>query len=136
MHELQYPHINTHRFYTGAKTKIEVLDLKVAPVKIGYITNNGDEVPEAIRQMGLTIDLLNETDLTSGDLSKYDVIVVGIRAYQVRQDLISNNQRLTDYVKNGGNIIVQYQRSDYEKFLPFRRKSARESWTKMQRLQF
>jgi len=119
MHEIAYPHIQTHRFYTEAKTKITVLDLKVAPVRVGYIMGSGDDVPEAIRQMGLTVDLLNENDLTGGDLSKYNTIVVGIRAFQVRPDLVSNNQRILDYVKNGGNLIVQYQRPDYEMLLPF-----------------
>ncbi len=119
MNPIAYPHIQTHRFYTDAKTKISVLDLKTAPAKIGYITGSGDAVPEAIRQMGLSVELLNEMDLTSGDLSKFNTIVVGIRAFQVRPDLVSNNQRLLDYIKNGGNLIVQYQRPDYETLLPF-----------------
>ena len=119
MNTIAYPHIQTHRFYTRAETKVEVFDLKVAPVKIGYIEGSGDEVPEAIRQMGLPVEMLNETDLTSGDLSRFQTIVVGIRAFQVRQDLVSNNQRLLDYVKNGGNLIVQYQRPEYETLLPF-----------------
>lgn len=113
MNVIAYPHIQTHRFYTEAKTKVDVLDLKVAPVKVGYIMGSGDDVPDSIRQMNLTVDLLGEKDLASGDLAKYDVIVVGIRAYNVRQDLISNNQRILDYVKNGGTLIVQYQRPDY-----------------------
>jgi len=116
---LAYPHIQTHRFYTDAKTKITVLNLKTAPAKIGYITGSGDEVPEAIRQMGLSVQLLNETDLTSGDLSGFTTIVVGIRAAQVRQDFVANHQRLIDYVQKGGNLIVQYQRPDYETLLPF-----------------
>lgn len=119
MNTIAYPHIQTHRFYTDAKTKISVLDLKTTPAKIGYITGSGDTVPEAIRQMGLPVELLNENDLTNGDLSKFDTIVVGIRAFQVRPDLISNNQRLLDYVRNGGNLIVQYQRPEYETLLPF-----------------
>ncbi|MGI8640495.1 MAG: PIG-L family deacetylase [Pyrinomonadaceae bacterium] len=119
MNEIAYPHIQTHRFYTEAKTQIKVLDLKTAPAKIGYIMGSGDEVPEAIRQMNLNVELLSETELTNGDLSKFDTIVVGIRAFQVRQDLIANNQRLIDYVKGGGNLIVQYQRPDYENLLPF-----------------
>ncbi len=113
LNEIAYPHIQTHRFYTDAKAKVAVLDLKAAPVRVGYIMGSGDDVPEAIRQMGLTVDLLNENDLTGGDLSRFDTIVVGIRAYQVRRDLISNNQRILDYVKNGGTLIVQYQRPDY-----------------------
>lgn len=113
MHTIAYPHIQTHRFYTRVETKLEILDLKTAPVKIGYIMGSGDEVPEAIRQMGLSVELLNETDLTSGDLSRFDTIVAGIRAFQVRQDLVSNNRRILDFVNNGGNFIVQYQRPDY-----------------------
>jgi hypothetical protein len=113
LNEIAYPHIQTHRFYTDAKTKVDVLDLKVAPVRVGYIMGSGDEVPEAIRQMGLSVDLLNENDLTADNLAKYDTIVAGIRAFNVRQDLISNNQTVLDFVKNGGTLIVQYQRPDY-----------------------
>ena len=113
MHTIAYPHIQTHRFYTDAMTKIEVLDLKVADVKVGYIMGSGDTVPDAIRQMGLNVELLNENDLSGGDLSRFDVIVAGIRAYNVRQDLISNNQRILNYVNGGGTLIVQYQRPDY-----------------------
>jgi LmbE family N-acetylglucosaminyl deacetylase len=119
MNTLAYPHIQTHRFYTDAKTKITVLDLKTASATIGYIMGSGDEVPEAIRQMGLAVESLSETDLTSGNLSRFSTIVVGVRAAQVRQDFVANHQRLIDYVKNGGNLIVQYQRPDYETLLPF-----------------
>jgi LmbE family N-acetylglucosaminyl deacetylase len=119
MQTVAYPHIQTHRFYTEAKTMLQILDLKVAPARVGYIMGSGDAVPEAIRQMGLSVEMLNENDLTSGDLSRFDVIVVGIRAFQVRADLISNNQRVLEYVRNGGNLIVQYQRPEYENLLPF-----------------
>ena len=113
MHTIAYPHIQTHRFYTDATVRVEVLDLKVAPVKVGYIMGSGDTVSDAIRQMGLKVELLDENDLNGGDLSRFDVIVAGIRAYNVRQDLISNNQRILSYVNNGGTLIVQYQRPDY-----------------------
>lgn len=119
MNVLAYPHIQTHRFYTRSETKVAVLDLKTAPVKIGYIAGSGDRVADAIRQMGLSVELLNENDLTSGDLSKFEVIVVGIRASQVRPDFIANHQRLLDYVKNGGTMIVQYQLPVYQSLLPF-----------------
>ena len=119
MNVLAYPHIQTHRFYTRAETKVAVLDLKTVPVKIGYIAGSGDRVADAIRQMGLSVELLNENDLTSGDLSKFDVIVVGIRASQVRPDFVANHQRLLDYVRNGGTMIVQYQLPVYQSLLPF-----------------
>jgi hypothetical protein len=80
---------------------------------------SGDAVPDAIRQMGLSVEMLSENDLTSSDLSRFDVIVAGIRAFQVRRDLVSNNQRILEYVRNGGNLIVQYQRPEYENLLPF-----------------
>ena len=113
MHTIAYPHIQTHRFYTKAATKAEVIDLKVAPVKVGYIEGSGDSIPEAIRQMGLSVVFLDENDLTNGDLSGFDVIVVGIRASEVRADFVSNNQRILDYAKNGGTLIVQYQKNAY-----------------------
>ena len=119
IHTIAYPHIRTHRFYTQIQAQVNVLDLKVAPVKVGYIMGSGDAVPEAIRQMNLSVEMLGENDLNGGDLSRFDVIVVGIRAFQVRQDLISNNQRILDYVRAGGNLIVQYQRPEYESLLPF-----------------
>jgi len=74
---------------------------------------SGDEVPDAIRQMGLPVTMLGEDELSAGDLSHYDVIVVGIRASQVRPDFVANNVRLLDYVRGGETLIVQYQRSDY-----------------------
>lgn len=116
---LSYPHIQTHRFYTRAETRVEVLDLKTAPVKIGYITGSGDRVADAIRQMNFDLEMLGENDLTSGDLSRFDVIVVGIRAAQVRADFVANHQRLLDYVSKGGTLLVQYQPPSYQNLLPF-----------------
>ena len=113
MTTIAYPHIQTHRFYTRTETVVNVLDLKVAPVKVGYIMGSGDEVPEAMRQMGLTVTMLDEKALASGDLGKYDTIVVGIRASETRPDYVANNNRLFDYVRNGGNLIVQYQRGQF-----------------------
>ncbi len=113
MHEIAYPHIQTHRRYTKADVTAEVLNLKIAPVKVGYIMGSGDTVPEAIKRMGLNVTMLGSKELSTGDLSKFDTIVVGIRASQVRPDFVANNGRLLDFVKNGGTLIVQYQRPDY-----------------------
>jgi len=113
MHTIAYPHIRTHRYYTNAETSARVIDLKVAPVKVGYIMGSGDGVADAIKRMGLDVTLLNEEDLSSGDLSRFDTIVVGIRASEVRPDFVANNNRLLEFVKNGGTLIVQYQLADY-----------------------
>jgi LmbE family N-acetylglucosaminyl deacetylase len=113
MNLLAYPHIQTHRYYTRASIEVNVLDLKVSPVKVGYIMGSGDQVPEAIRQMGLDVKLLDEKEIGSGDLSKYDVIVVGVRASEVRDDFVAHNRKILNYVENGGTLIVQYQRPVY-----------------------
>jgi LmbE family N-acetylglucosaminyl deacetylase len=119
LNEIAYPHIQTHRFYTPAATSVNVLDLEVAEVKVGYIMGSGDSVPEAIRQIGLNVEMLDKKALTSGDLSKFDVIVVGIRASQTRDDFVANNERLLEYVKNGGTLIVQYQQGEYPPLAPY-----------------
>ena len=121
MNTIAYPHIQTHRFYTRAQTDVRVFDLKIEPAKVGYIMGSGDDVPEAIRQMGLDVTMLEEKDLAAGDLSKFGVIVVGIRASETRPDLVSNFERLFDYARNGGNLIVQYQRQSpsLQAVLPF-----------------
>jgi hypothetical protein len=80
---------------------------------------SGDKVPQAIQRLGLDVTMLAEKDLSTGDLSRFDTIVVGIRASQVRPDFVANNGRLNDFVKNGGTLIVQYQQNDFiQKNLP------------------
>lgn len=113
MRTIAYPHIQTHRMYNDAEAKANVIDLKTTAAKIGYIAGSGDRVPEAIKQMGYSVETIDERTLASGDLSKYDVIVVGIRAYQVRQDIVANNKRLMDFANAGGTLIVQYQLPGY-----------------------
>ncbi len=121
MRVIEYPHIQTHRYYRRAAVDVRVIDLKTAPVKSGYIMGSGDRVPDAIRQMGFSLTMISESELASGDLSKYDTIVVGIRAFQMRPDVVANNQRLLDYASQGGTLIVQYQLPSYaqQKLPPF-----------------
>src|SRR5262249_6157277 len=68
-----------------------------------------DGMPEALRQIGLDVSLLSQSDLEQGDLSRFDAIVAGVRAYNVRSDLRANHPRLLQYVNNGGTYVVQYQ---------------------------
>ncbi|MGD9630748.1 MAG: PIG-L family deacetylase [Pyrinomonadaceae bacterium] len=111
--EIAYPHIQTHRIYTRADVKAQVMDLRILPVRVGYIMGSGDKVPEAIRRMGVDVTMLDEKMLSTGDLSQFDTIVVGIRASQVRPDYVSNNGRLTEFMNQGGTLIVQYQQQEY-----------------------
>ena len=113
MRTLAYPHIQTHRIYQNAVTDVKLFDLKTVHAKVGYINGSGDRVADAIRQMGFDVAIISENELASGDLSKYDTIIVGVRAYQVRPDVVANNKRLFDFASNGGTLIVQYQLPAY-----------------------
>jgi LmbE family N-acetylglucosaminyl deacetylase len=110
---IAYPHIQTHRLYSPAAVKVQVFDLKVAAVKVGYIMGSGDQVPDALRRLGLDVTLVDPEMLSSGDLSRFDTIVVGVRASEARPDFVANAGRLRDYMERGGTLIVQYQQTDY-----------------------
>jgi hypothetical protein len=86
-----YPHIQTHRLYAPAQALLQLLDLQVAPVKVGYIMGSGDEVPEALLRMGLDVTLLDADVLAAGDLSRFDTIVAGINASAARPDFVAAN---------------------------------------------
>jgi hypothetical protein len=91
-----------------------VMDVTVAPgVKVGYVMGVGDKVPDAIQQLGAEVRMIDADTLASGDLSQFDVIMLGVRAYERRRDLRANNQRLLDYAANGGTVVVQYQRTEF-----------------------
>jgi LmbE family N-acetylglucosaminyl deacetylase len=125
---ISYPHIESHFIYRDATTKVEVFDVKVARgLKVGYVMGSGDDGPEALRQMGADVKIINSAELASGDLSVYDTIVLGIRVYEVNEDVIANNKRLLDYVSNGGTLIVQYNKTEYASgnFAPYPVKMAR-----------
>lgn len=111
--KVAYDHIQTHRIYSDAAASLRIIDGAIKPVKVGYIAGSGDRVAEAIREFGILVETINPAELASGDLAKYDTIVVGIRAYQVRPDLVANNKRLIDFMNAGGTLIVQYQLPAY-----------------------
>jgi LmbE family N-acetylglucosaminyl deacetylase len=114
-----YPHIQNHRLYSPATARIEVVDLAVAPVRVGYIMGSGDEVPDALRRMGVDVTMIDREMLATGDLSRFDTIVVGVRASEARPDFVANHSRLHAYMERGGTLIVQYQQTDYvERKLP------------------
>ena len=99
--------------------RVEVMDLAVAPVHVGYVMGSGDEVPDALRRMGVNVTMIDREMLTTGDLSRFDTIVVGIRASEARPDFVGNQARLRAYMERGGTLVVQYQQTDYvERKLP------------------
>ena len=109
-----YAGLRPYNYYPAAPYKLVGVDVKVAPdLKVGYIMGTGDDVPEALESLGVRVRLLQTDDITTGNLSAYDVIVMGIRAYSARPELAPANPRLLQYVKGGGLLIVQYNGTDY-----------------------
>jgi hypothetical protein len=111
---IEYPHIRRQHIYHATDVTLKVIDVKTAPnLTIGYIVGVGDEVPPAIAQLGARVELISSDDLAWGNLSRFSTIVTGVRAYERRDDLRANNARLLDYVREGGTLIVQYNKFEF-----------------------
>ena len=116
--------------YRPATVAVRGIDVNVLPnLKVGYVMGLGDAVPQGLQQLGAQVTLLGERELASADLAQFDAIMTGTRAYAVREDLKTYNQRLLDYVKNGGNMIVLYNTAELvpRQFAPFPADNPRNS---------
>ena len=119
---IDYPHIQPHPLYRDAVVRTMVFAVSIAPdLRVGYIEGAGDDGADALRQLGAEVEPLDAAALAGADLSVYDAIVAGIRAYEVRPDLIAHNDRLLEYARNGGTFIVQYNKYELVEggFMPF-----------------
>jgi LmbE family N-acetylglucosaminyl deacetylase len=105
---IDYPHIPAQTLFPASEARLVRSDIKTLAHNIGYVVGAGDEVPESLQQMGCEVMLLSANDLSYSDLSKYDAIVTGVRAFNTRADLRLNYQRLFKFVEDGGTLIVQY----------------------------
>ncbi len=110
-----YPGLRPSNLYRPATYHTTGVNVKVAPgLNVGYIMGAGDDVPQSLENLGIKVHFLTATDLASGDLSRYNVILMGVRTYAVREDLKTYNGRILDYVKNGGVVIVQYNTPEFD----------------------
>ncbi len=105
---ISYSHIPDIVYFPEALTKLVSVDLKTSGKTAGYIPGAGDKIPEALQQMGYTVATLSPADFTKEKLSRFDVIVSGVRAYNIHGWLNDVYPQLMDYVKNGGVLFVQY----------------------------
>jgi len=117
------PSMPTLLWEEPAQCIVHAFDVTVPKnLNVGYITAESEPVPGSLRMLGIQVDLLDAAALNFGDLSKYDAIVVGVRAYELRSELPGANQRLLDYVSNGGTLVVQYERDfawDGKNYAPY-----------------
>ncbi|MDX1702454.1 MAG: hypothetical protein R3250_17630, partial [Melioribacteraceae bacterium] len=106
--QIDYPHIEFQTVLKPVEIDLVKLDISVELRRIGYIMGSGDLIPQSLEQLDYNIDLLEDKDLDQEDLSKYDVIICGIRAFNTRENLERQQKRLIDFVENGGIWIVQH----------------------------
>ena len=109
---IAYDHIPTITYFPTASTKIVPIAVKNTAKHIGYIDGAGDKIPEALVELGASVTHLTESDITSENLKQFDAIVVGIRAYNMYMYLTEKNDILNQYVNEGGNLVVQYLKSN------------------------
>ncbi|HVS75228.1 MAG TPA: PIG-L family deacetylase [Candidatus Acidoferrales bacterium] len=94
-----------------AECRVRAFDIQVPEnLRVGYVTAEGEPIPEALGRLGIHVEMLDAAALAFGDLSKFDAIVVGVRAYELRPDLAPANARLLHYAEQGGTLVVQYNR--------------------------
>ncbi|MES2775026.1 MAG: PIG-L family deacetylase [Bacteroidota bacterium] len=109
---ITYDHIPTLTYFAKAKANLVKVDMKTAGKKIGYISGAGDKIHDALEAMGYEVTTLAEADVNDDNLKRFDAVIVGIRAYNVYEWLTNKNDIMNRYVENGGNLIVQYLKSN------------------------
>jgi hypothetical protein len=108
LHEIDYPHIMPQVYYTPAEVKLVPLDVKTTAKRVGYVKGAGDEVPQAMEQLGVVVEFIEPSTAKLEELKKYDAIVTGIRAYNATKGMKELHPLLLQYVEQGGTLIVQY----------------------------
>jgi len=113
MHSISYEHIPTLIYFSKNEQMVVKVDLKTTGKKIGYIVGAGDKVPEAIQLMGYELIELGKEDIASDKLKSFDAVVLGVRAYNVHPWMDEKYDMLMEYVRNGGNMVVQYNTNSF-----------------------
>jgi LmbE family N-acetylglucosaminyl deacetylase len=122
------PTLPTQLWSEPAQCVVHAFDINVPEnLRVGYVTAESEPVPEALQRLGVRVEMLDAAALAFSELSRFDAIVVGVRAYELRSDLPGANQRLLDYASNGGTLVVQYERDfawDKAQYAPYPAKIA------------
>lgn len=131
-HEIKYDHIPLQTVYSSSQTVVVFDDFKTQAKKIGYIEGAGDKIPDVLKQLGYEVVILNESNISTFELSTFDCIVTGVRAYNTQKWLGDFNDKFLKYVGDGGNFLIQYNTSNglvSEIFKPFNLKLSRDRVT-------
>ncbi|NDC31778.1 MAG: LmbE family protein, partial [Bacteroidetes bacterium] len=111
--EIKYDHIPIQTLFPEAEAKLVRLDVNKQLKRIGYIPGAGDEVQSCLSQLGYEVITITDDMLTKENLSQFEAIIAGVRAYNTNEKLSTYKQKLMDYVSNGGNLIVQYNTNSF-----------------------
>lgn len=129
---VQYEHIPTQMVFLESKAKLTKLDLKKENRKIAYIMGAGDEIPQSLRQIGYEVTVLEDKDINTENLKKFDVLIMGIRAYNAVERLKVQQPKLYEFVEKGGTMVVQFN-NNFDMYLediaPFKLKLSRDRVT-------
>ena len=109
---IAYDHIPRIDYFKNSRAKFVITDVQIEGKHIGYIEGAGDKVPPALQQMGYDVTILKEKDITTANLKQFDAVIAGVRAYDVHEWLAAKYDVLMDYIRDGGNLIVQYNRNN------------------------
>ncbi|HEX5705876.1 MAG TPA: PIG-L family deacetylase [Pyrinomonadaceae bacterium] len=110
--EIDYAHIPRQTLFPAAEARLARVELARRGSRVGYVMGAGDEIPDALRQVGYDVSLLSDEDLEGADLSRFDAVVTGVRAYNTRAALRRQQRRLLEYVERGGTLVVQYNTAE------------------------
>ena len=120
---IDYPHIRPRPSSRPSTVEVRVARISLPGLtRVGYVRGASDRVPEALTEAGIPVVMLDADSLERGDLSRYDAIVIGSRAYETEPALVANNGRVLDYARGGGLLVVQYQQYPFIQggFAPYR----------------
>ena len=110
-----YVGLRPYPYFRPSTYRTTGVDVKVAPdLRVGYIMGTGDDIPRSLEDLGVHVASLSPTDIATADLSVYDAVILGIRAYAARPELRTSNSRLLSYAQGGGTVIVQYQTPEFD----------------------
>lgn len=125
---IDYEHIERTALFSPARATVSVVPVAVPEgLRVGYIMGSGDDGPEAIRQMGGDVELLDEADVREADFDRFSTIVLGVRAYETRSDLQAAASQLLEFARGGGTVVVQYNRGPLGSLAPFEMQVGRGS---------